>query len=645
MNDDSLRSNDSLLRQQALVLFAGFIVGIAAAYGISLLSLSDGSDLAAARRLGIVSLTILAGHSKTGDIYNYLALITLPPGFSMAAWYFWSRGDRYARLCLLSDDSGLPDRPLPPWLLVVAGFAILLFSFNINYFYKPIVGWTFLGEEGVNLAAVASILDGGVYSRDFTNCYGPMLLYPLALLMKVIGATVLTDRIYTYLLNLAAYGIIGLFFYRTIRSRLVFVLATLSFFAIFHPFIAVSPNTTYLRVALGLLTLLIANRYMASGSRYLLWAAGIAAGQSLLFSQEVGICAIASLLVVFFVKNLPQREFRTFGAEILQLGAACLVSIAPMLLYFAYQGALASFLFELLYYPQLYAMGAGLLKFPSLATLFSEPIAGQALFPYWLILVYLLTALHLLPLLAMGRMTARNLAALSLLVFGIILYRSALSRPDLYHLFFASPPALILFFLLLDRAASTGNSLASLCSPVWKTGKIAALAVLIAVLFLVPELRNYTLVNSVKYGLDFREKWSRLESGYQLLPARTGGVPVGEELVDSIAKIADFLARTTVPGEYVYFFPNEGGYYFLFGRKNPSRYALAYQAITAEQRREIIRDLETKKPRFVIYSRRVWLVDNIQPGVQVPELVHYLNEKYTPFQDMDEILIMKRIGL
>jgi hypothetical protein len=288
-------------------------------------------------------------------------------------------------------------------------------------------------------------------------------------------------------------------------------------------------------------------------------------------------------------------------------------------------------------------MGAGLLKFPTLTTLFTEPIAGQALFPYWLILVYLLTALYLLPLLAMGKMTARNLALFAVLVFGLLLYRAALSRPDLYHLFFVSPPALILFFLLLDRAAAAGGNLTAACAARWRWGMSAALSVLMALLFLVPEYRNYTLVNTLKYGLNFKEKWSRQESGYQILQARTGGVPVGEELVDSVAKIADFLANNTRPGEYVYFFPNEGGYYFLFDRKNPSRYALSYQAITAEQRREIIRDLELKKPRFVIYSRRVWLVDNIQPGVQVPEIVHYLKEHYLPFQDMDEILVMKRI--
>jgi hypothetical protein len=245
----------------------------------------------------------------------------------------------------------------------------------------------------------------------------------------------------------------------------------------------------------------------------------------------------------------------------------------------------------------------------------------------------------------MGKMTARNLAALSVLIFGIVLFRSALCRSDLYHLFFASQPAFVLLFLLLDRAASGRKHLADKFTNVWKWVAISLLFLLFSLLFLIPQYRTYTLGNAIKYGLNFSDKWTFKKTGYQLLESRTGGVPIGEELVGSIAKIGDFLNRNTNKGEYVYFFPNEAGYYFLFDRKNPTRYSFSYQAVTSAQREEIIRDLELKKPRFVIYSRRVWLIDNIQPGVQVPELVNYFNKHYTQYLDMDEILVMQRVSL
>lgn len=634
-------TDDRLVLQQMVVLCAGLVIGIAAAYVVSLLPIPYGGDVESARRLGLVSLTVLEGYSKTRDIVNYLSLIALPIGCAMLFWSLWVRGDRYVRLRLAFAGPEPVGGTIGRRHLIAVIAAVVLLSFNINYFFKPVSGWIFLGEEGINLFAANSILAGGVFSVDFSTGYGPMLIYPLALLMKLAGTTLLTDRIYTYLLNLTAYGIITIFFFRTMRSKAVFVLSVLLYFSVFHPFVSESPNTTYLRVALGLLSLLLAGRYLETRSNGYLWVGGFVAGQSLLFSQEVGICAVVALTAVLFIANLPQRSWRRFFAEMLRVVCACFVSLAPMLLYLAYKGALVSFLFELAYYPKLYAMGYSALKFPTLTTLFTAPIAGQALFPYWLIAIYLVAAIWLLPQLFLGKICSRTLIPVAVLIMGLLLFRSALCRSDFYHLFFAAQPAFVLFFLLLDRAVCSGGDERT---PRSRRIVVISLFVLFYLaLFLFPGFRKYIVMDFVKKGGDIRSKWSRNEVGFQFLGNRTGGVPIGEELVGSVTKIYNFLVRNTAPGEYVYFYPNEAGYYFLFDRKNPTRYAFSYQAITAEQRREIIRDLEARKPRFVVYSRNVWLIDDIPPEVQVPELHHYLSEHYLPHEDLGEILIMKRI--
>lgn len=635
-------NDDRLVLQQMLVLCAGLAIGIAAAYGVSLLPIPYGGDVEAARRLGLVSLTVLEGYSKTRDIVNYLALITLPIGCAMLFWYLWARGERYGRLRLARAGTEAVGGTIGRRQLIAVLSVIVFLSFNINYFYKPVSGWLFLGEEGINLFAASSILSGGVFSADFSTGYGPMLVYPLALLMKLAGPTLLTDRIYTYLLNLTAYGIITIFFFRTMRSKLVFAVSVLLYFSVFHPFVAESPNTTYLRVALGLLSLLLVGGYLETGSRRHLWIGGVVAGQSLLFSQEVGICAVIALAAVLFIANFPQQSWRRFTGEMLQVACASVVSVAPMLLYLAYKGALATFLFELAYYPKLYTMGYSALKFPTLTTLFTAPIAGQALFPYWLIAIYLVAAVWLLPQLCLGRVGSRTLMPVAVLVMGLLLYRSALCRSDFYHLFFAAQPAFVLFFLLLDRAVTSGGD--GRAPQLRRIGVVSLFALFYLTLFLFPGFRRYIVMDFVTKAGDIRSKWNRQEVGYQFLANRTGGVPIGEELVGSATKIYNFLIRNTSPGEYVYFYPNEAGYYFLFDRKNPTRYAFSYQSITSEQRREIIRDLESKKPRFVVFSRNVWLIDDIPPEVQVPELHEYLFVNYLPHEDLGEILIMKRIG-
>ncbi|NVO00611.1 MAG: hypothetical protein HXX17_14945 [Geobacteraceae bacterium] len=638
-------SNIKLYNLHFLVLFAGLVFGITVAFGVSLLPLTYGSDLEAARKLGIVSLTILDGYSKTRDIVNYMAMVALPIGFAILFWHLWARKYGYDRLRLIFDYPQSVMCKLS-WLQLIAIFASILFiSFNINYFFAPISGWDFLGEEGINLFAVSKILDGGVQSIDFTTGYGPMLIYPLAMLMKLLGATLLTDRIYTYLLNIIAYGIVTLFFLKTVRNRTVFALALFLYFSVFHPFVAVSPNTTYLRVAIGFLPLLFLGRYTESKSRHHLWIAGLIAGQSLLFSQEVAICTLIALATILFISNLAQKSLRSFPEEMLHLGGSCLLSIMPMLMYLAYKGALTPFLFELAYYPKLYAMGYSAIKFPSLVTLFTKPIAGQALFPYWLIFIYLLSAIWLIPQLLMGKLNSCTVIPSALLVMGLLLFRSALCRSDFYHFFFAAQPAFVLFFLILDRLV---YSLKSDRTPAIRHRSIFVIFIF-TVVYLAPYsspiYRHFILWDFIKKGFDVTDKFTQHKGGHQLLVNRTGGVPIGEELVEDVARIYNFLIRNTAHGEYIYFYPNEAAYYFLFDRKNPTRYAFSYQAITSEQRAEIIRDLETKKPRFIVYSRKVWLLDDIQPTVQVPELHKYISLHYLPHEDMGEVLIMRRIDL
>ncbi len=96
------------------------------------------------------------------------------------------------------------------WLLCLAGVigVYLVCSWNINYFYRPNGWWDLLGEEGENLAWAHSVLTGGVYGKDFHCLYGPLLVYPLAWAMELFGVTIITERAYTFCLNLAAYGII-----------------------------------------------------------------------------------------------------------------------------------------------------------------------------------------------------------------------------------------------------------------------------------------------------------------------------------------------------------------------------------------------------------------------------------------------------
>lgn len=140
------------------------------------------------------------------------------------------------------------------------------------------------------------------------------------------------------------------------------------------------------------------------------------------------------------------------------------------------------------------------------------------------------------------------------------------------------------------------------------------------------------------------KKWSLRKTGVEIPELQKGGIFFESQAALSIIKIKEFLDVNTGRGDYVYFFPNEAAYYFLFDRTNPTRYAISYVAATREQREEIVMDLEKNRPEYLIYSKKTWRIDNISETVQVPEVVEYLNKRYKPVMDLEDVQIAKRIS-
>jgi hypothetical protein len=157
-------------------------------------------------------------------------------------------------------------------LLVTLYAAVSASRLNLTA-YDPYIGaWTLLGEEGFNLAWMQSIFSGGVYGKDFFGLFGPMLVYPLAWVMWAFGETVLVARVYSLGLDLLAYAILISFLYRTVQSKIVFVLAGLTLPFLFSAQLTVHPHGSYLRVALGILPFVIAYGYLENQKRFWLYS-------------------------------------------------------------------------------------------------------------------------------------------------------------------------------------------------------------------------------------------------------------------------------------------------------------------------------------------------------------------------------------
>ncbi|HWI40278.1 MAG TPA: hypothetical protein VNX25_02175, partial [Verrucomicrobiae bacterium] len=406
-----------LFRAHFGILIGGCAAGLAAAFVVCSFPFDFPAQINEAKRLGIVSLTILNGYPKSRDVLCYAALVLLPVTCSLSLWLAWSRGKR-AEIASRLDFARQAGEPLPGRTLL-ATFLLLLclvLKFNINNFYAPTGGWAFLGEEGQFLADVQVLLSGGEYARDFFSLYGPLVVYPLAWAMKLFGVSMVTGRVYSYALSVLAATILVMLLDRTIRNRSLFIFAVSAMGGVF---ISGGGRTsaTMLRVMLGFLPLLILYRTGDKGKAVPAFIAGALLGTSLLYSQEVGVCAAVAAGVFLLLQTLAGGDIRGLLVQGGIFSAACTLVLAPVFGYFHGKGALGAF-FESLYgYPKYVTLGYGSLPFPSVGQLLSAPLS-DAYFPYWMIGIYICGAINVLVLLFLGRRDADLSFRAALLVFG-----------------------------------------------------------------------------------------------------------------------------------------------------------------------------------------------------------------------------------
>jgi hypothetical protein len=274
------------------------------------------------------------------------------------------------------------------------------------------------------------------------------------------------------------------------------------------------------------------------------------------------------------------------------------------------------------------------LPFPPFKAFIADPL-GASLFFYWPIFVYIASTLYFVPSLLSGKANKDQLLKAFLLIFGVLLFRIALARSGVENIHKILPPAILLLFLIVDNFLTIIYRARFRFLRVAQGTLICALVLsTTVVVFCTNYLTDYFTLTISKLG-SLSENWSAANSlGDQVPSIERGGIFYDTETARALVAIRDFLEANTQPGEYVYFFPNEAAYYFLFNRNNPTRYSFSYSAVTSAQRKELVDDLEKNKPQYVVYSRNTWRVDNIRENVQVPEVIRYLHDNYRMYKDL-----------
>jgi hypothetical protein len=572
------------------VAAAALAAGAAAVRAAIWLLPASGSDVERARALGIVSVSILAGHSKSDESLAYAVGLGVALAVSLGIWAAWAR-------------------PRPPWaapaprprlgateLLAVTALFALLFARPWAARAVWVNPWMSLAEEGEALAWIDTVLRGGVLSRDTFCLYGPLSTWSAALLFRAAGPSLGLWQAWIFALDAAA--LVGTYWLARalLLTRWGALAATLLVALLCVPAYP-AMSWCLMRVGLGLVAVAALTRGRTAVTGALLAA-------TLAYSQEVGIACAAGVASALLATRESWRAWAWTGA-------GALAVLVPIALQLAAQGALGATFDNLFLFPRTRLLGFGALPFPSLE-LSSDSLRAWSV-PAWLAVTGFATGTRLLR----GARDARTRSEVALFVFSALLFTGGLSRPDDTHFAFAAPPVLLLLTGLLEDAALALRS---------ATTRLAGAAGLLAGVAALAPWAGIALFNVLTFVTPEPGGFRALD-----LP-RGGGARMPARFAQDIEAITREVQARVARDEAFWVFPNEALLYFLADRPQPTRYPLGLFAVTREQRRQLVSELERSRPRYAVVYLYAPRVDNIPYELALPELMAYLTTRYE-FED------------
>lgn len=237
-------------------------------------------------------------------------------------------------------------------------------------------------------------------------------------------------------------------------------------------------------------------------------------------------------------------------------------------------------------------------------------------------------------------------------LLSIVVFRSALTRTDLYHLFYGSIEIFLVAFLILDYL--TQKALFS----TKKFRYYSAIKHFIWIFIVLWLLYNFNVPlifqkNNYKKDYNFRTSdcFLNLEQNKHFLnlylvdhllcpPYKSMSkikdffnLPKVSDfnwITDSQKNTVDFLNKNTNEDDFVYVYSNEPAYYYFLKAKSPTRFAQVWLADSKKYRTEMLYDLIKNKPKYIIYSTSNWpeRVEDMAMKDRFPQIDEWLMKNY-----------------
>jgi hypothetical protein len=608
-----------------------------------------------ARQYEIASRTILDDYNDRQETLKYLLSLFITPLlslglFSLTHWVF--RRHTHA-----GTDVSLNGEPRE--IIMVKHFRKrqVLFQYvlpallvvYITYDGSFVTRWfnltNLMIDESCHLAWINEIFTGKVLYKDTFYLYGPLITYPAAFAMWMVGLHISVWRFYILWSAILGFLII---FYSLFAFRLSGLARWTAFIFIIVFSYPVLPSLSWvsLRVGLGFLAMALYAAYVSRNKALTLVLSGTVSALAMFYSQEIGFAVIMAIGLCLLLQNVnqfdPKRSLIRLG--FFSLGMVPIIFL--VLLFFFLNNALWEFLSGFIEGPRYLFLGWAALPFPNLTIYISYLINHMSwqtcvmfikyMMPFYFpILLYLGLLSYYVIKLLFKQFHRGDLAYFCLLAFGILLFRSPLARSDEVHLLFACLPVVILSIKVLDHlvlqppAGKWNRVLISL--PI---GATIAIGLFSLCMTREAHVKFLTIKNRLTGNRPYFLEDPRHPNPYQPLSAfeslksdRGEGLMVPRHLRRSMDAVVTFITNNTDPHEPIFAYPNASLFYFLTGRPNATSRVLSHMMITKHHRQDVVSQLILNKPRYIIFGR-LPRVDLIPLEMESPEVLKYIEQNY-----------------
>ncbi len=478
------------------------------------------------------------------------------------------------------------------------------------------------GDHGRDLYAAEAVYRGELPYKDFWWVYGPLTPYYYGLFFKAFG-TKITSMILGKLLLRLIGGLLICVAIMEIASPLAAVLCGCWFMLFQQDFFFTYNHIAGIVMIAGVAYCLLA--YIQRNSLPARWGALGFIFTLCLIKVNFGLAALAVSLITVAASNYVQKKNR---GNSLFFYAVALIGV-PLLVFIIYwsllKGLTSMEIRQCLPYKegdQPYTMDpwVAILNFAQMA--FHKVISSWRDFAFALIIYFsLLRCIYLFsPLaanknskLAVSQKITLGLAFGMFCLFYVANAHEYLKSGVMYRVFWAQPFSMMIIFLLIDTA--------TLALGIWR--KI--IFTFIAGFGIFCWFLSLMGINAAK-----------TQSQYLSLPRANVYVINSPAWIATVEQTTQYLNKTLKPNELFFALPYDCLYYYLTGKRTPTRQLIFFEhiKIPREQEISVIADLERNHVNYVLLSNRAYAHQEYGLGflgtTYCPLIGKYIHDNFVP---------------